>query len=84
MDEIVYAGAPIAAGVILGLIGGRFWLLLIPLGLGLGTWISAGNDGDGEIPGWFLGGIVAGTVGIGVLLGLILSAHSRGRSAREQ
>jgi hypothetical protein len=65
----------------LGLIVGRWWLLVVPAGLGL--WV--GLSEEVEVPGWFLGLAYAALSAVPVALGvLIRRGLARGRRERAQ
>jgi hypothetical protein len=65
----------VGGGFALGLIVGRWWLLVVPAGLGL--WV--GLSEEVEVPGWFLGLAYAALSAVGVGLGVLVRRRLAGR-----
>ena len=67
----------LAGGFLLGLIVGRWWVLLVPIVFGLFGWSvwSEDREVDAEAVGLFLGGIPAAGAVLGVLIRLWSSAE---------
>lgn len=66
----------IAAGFVLGVIVGRWWVLLAPIAFGV--WIGATEEV--EVSGWVIGVAYGGLAAIGTALGLLVRRGFRGRS----
>ena len=77
-DHVIFVAA-LACGVAIGLLVGRWWIVLAPVGFGL--WIVATTDVD-EVPPWFLGLAFAGAGAAGALVGVFVRRRA-GRSALE-
>jgi hypothetical protein len=58
--------ATLAAGLVIGVITGRWWIVLAPIVFGV--WIAVTTDVD-EVPPWFLGLAYAVAGVVGVLIG---------------
>jgi hypothetical protein len=61
--------ATLAAGLVIGAITGRWWIVLAPVIFGV--WIAATTDVD-EVPPWFLGLAYAVVGAVGVLIGVLV------------
>jgi hypothetical protein len=71
-SDVLYL-ALVGGGFVLGLVVGRWWLLVLPAGLGL--WV--GLTEEIEIPGWFLGAAYAALSAAGVGLGVLARRLAR-------
>lgn len=66
--------ATLAVGLVIGVIAGRWWIVLAPIVFGV--WIAATTDVD-EVPHWFLGLAYGGAGVVGVLIGVFVRRRSR-------
>lgn len=60
-------------GVVVGLLVGRWWALLAPLGIFL--WI--GTSSEVEVSPWLLGLVYAGIIAAGIAVGVLVRAAIR-------
>lgn len=68
----------IAGGLVVGLVVGRWWVLLASVGVGL--WV--GLSEEVEVPGWFLGTAYATLLGLGLAAGVLVRRRVVRRRAR--
>jgi hypothetical protein len=68
----------IGGSLALGLVVGRWWTLVLPIGLGV--WVGLSEEVD--VPGWFLGGAYATLAGLGVVLGVVVRGRLENRGER--
>jgi hypothetical protein len=61
--------ATLAAGLVIGVIAGRWWIVIAPVVFGF--WIAA-TTGVDEVPPWFLGFAYAVVGVVGVLIGVFI------------
>lgn len=69
MPELLIAGA----GMLVGLIVGRWWALLGSIAVGI--WI--GFHSDVELPSWFLGVAYAALSAVGIAVGIAVRRYAR-------
>jgi hypothetical protein len=70
---------PLALGLVVGVIVGRWWAL--GAAVAVGAWIALSTGVD-EVPPWFLGLIYAAFTGAGIMLGIILRRSDRSTAQR--
>jgi hypothetical protein len=64
----------VVAGLILGLVVGRWWTLLAAAGIGIWVALVTGVD---EVPPWFLGALYATLAAFAIAVGVVVRRRTR-------
>jgi hypothetical protein len=69
----------LAAGLILGLVVGRWWALVAAVGIGVWIGVVSGVD---EVPPWFLGAAYAALAAVAISVGVLVREGTRPHRSR--